>query len=75
FAGALDDAAGLLVTGRAEEPVEIVVADGEVRIESTDLWGAETDETAAARPDAAVACIGPAGESEVAYATIASDGG
>lgn len=75
FAGALDDAAGLLVTGQADEPVEIVVEDGSVRIESTDLWGAETDVTADARPDAAVACIGPAGESQVSYATFASDGG
>ncbi|MFB6177471.1 MAG: aldehyde ferredoxin oxidoreductase N-terminal domain-containing protein, partial [Halobaculum sp.] len=75
FAGALDEAAGLLVTGRAEEPVEIVVDDGGVRIEPTDLWGTETDATAAARPDAAVACIGPAGESQVSYATVASDGG
>ncbi|MXR52538.1 aldehyde ferredoxin oxidoreductase [Halovenus sp. WSH3] len=75
FAGALGDAAGILVTGQADEPVEIVVADGSVGIESTDLWGAETDATAEARPDAAVACIGPAGESQVSYATLASDGG
>ena len=75
FAGALGDAAGLVVTGQADEPVEIVVADGSVRVESTDLWGAKTDDVAEARPAAAVACIGPAGESQVSYATLASDGG
>ncbi|WP_129112829.1 aldehyde ferredoxin oxidoreductase family protein [Halegenticoccus tardaugens] len=75
LAGALDDCLGLLVTGRADEPVAIVVEDGRAAIEPTDLWGADTVETDAAFPDAAVACVGRAGESRVAYATISSDGG
>jgi aldehyde:ferredoxin oxidoreductase len=75
LAGALPDAFGLLVQGAADEPVRLTVADGEATLRSAaDLWGAD----AAAVDDAldgAVACIGPAGENEVAYATIASDGG
>ena len=73
LAGALDDHIGILVTGRASEPVELVVEDGTARIEPTDQWGADAIETARAHPDDAVACIGPAGESQVAFATIASD--
>ncbi|WP_224268084.1 aldehyde ferredoxin oxidoreductase family protein [Haloprofundus salinisoli] len=76
LAGSLGDCLGLLVTGRAERPVTLVVEDGTATIEPADeLWGRDTVETDAAFPDAAVACIGPAGESEVAYATVASDGG
>ncbi|KTG09105.1 aldehyde ferredoxin oxidoreductase [Haloprofundus marisrubri] len=76
LAGSLDDCLGILVTGRAERPVTLVVADGTATIEPAgDRWGDDTVETDAAFPDAAVACIGPAGESEVAYATIASDAG
>ncbi|WP_117594568.1 aldehyde ferredoxin oxidoreductase family protein [Haloprofundus halophilus] len=76
LAGSLDDCLGVLVTGRASRPVALVVDGGTATIEpADDLWGCDTVETDAAFPDAAVACIGPAGESEVAYATIASDGG
>jgi len=75
LAGALPDAFGLLIEGAAADPVTLTVADGEVTLtDATDLWGAD----AAAVDDAldgSVACIGPAGEHEVAYATIASDGG
>jgi aldehyde:ferredoxin oxidoreductase len=63
------------VTGTAAEPVRVVVADGTARIEPATTWGADTARTAAAFPDAAVACIGPAGEHRVATATIAFDGG
>ncbi|MFB6154727.1 MAG: aldehyde ferredoxin oxidoreductase family protein [Haloferacaceae archaeon] len=76
LAGALDGALCVLVTGRADEPVVVEVADGTASVEPAgDLEGADAVETDAAFPDAAVACVGPAGESEVAYATIASDGG
>ncbi|WP_224448786.1 aldehyde ferredoxin oxidoreductase family protein [Haloprofundus salilacus] len=76
LAGSLDDCLGVLITGRAERPVTLVVDDGAATIEpADDLWGRDTVETDAAFPDAAVACIGQAGESTVAYATIASDGG
>ncbi|MXR39953.1 aldehyde ferredoxin oxidoreductase [Halobaculum sp. WSA2] len=76
LAGSLPDCLGVLVTGAAEEPTALVVGDGEPRLEPAgDLAGADTVVTAEAYPDAAVACVGPAGESEVAYATIASDAG
>jgi aldehyde:ferredoxin oxidoreductase len=74
LAGALPDCLGVLVTGRASEPTALVVEDGTARLEPTDCWGATTAETDAAF-DGAVACIGPAGEHRVRYATVATDGG
>ncbi|WP_226006072.1 aldehyde ferredoxin oxidoreductase family protein [Natrinema salinisoli] len=75
LAGSLGPHIGVLVTGRATEPVRLVVEDGTVSVEPTDAWGEDTVETATSYPDASVACIGPAGERQVAYATIASDEG
>ena len=73
LAGALGTHYGLLITGSAREPVQIVVEGGDARVEPATTWGADAIETARAFPDAAVACIGPAGERGVSYATIASD--
>jgi aldehyde:ferredoxin oxidoreductase len=73
--GSLGDCLGLLVTGVADEPVRIEIEGGDARVEPAETWGEDTVETAEAFPDAAVACIGPAGEQGVAYATIASDAG
>ncbi|MFC7325533.1 aldehyde ferredoxin oxidoreductase family protein [Halorubrum rutilum] len=75
LAGSLDDCLGLLVTGAADRPVRIEVEEGRARIEPSDAWGADAAETAERFPDAGVACVGPAGEREAAYATVASDGG
>ncbi len=76
LAAALDDHLLLVVTGAADGPVRVVVEDGDARIEpADDLWGADTVETAEAFPDAAVAGVGPAGEREVRFATVASDAG
>lgn len=75
LAGSLSDALGLIVVGAAEEPVRIEVSNGEATLAPADTWGLDAADTAAAFPDAAVACVGPAGESGVEYATIASDGG
>jgi aldehyde:ferredoxin oxidoreductase len=75
LAGALASHMGLLVTGAAPEPVRIVLEDGEATVEPAQRWGDDVRATAAAFPDASVACIGPAGENCVAYATIASDAG
>ncbi|PSQ17066.1 aldehyde ferredoxin oxidoreductase [Halobacteriales archaeon QS_8_69_26] len=73
--GALGDHIGLLVTGRAAEPTVLTVADGSATLSPAgDVWGADAVETAEA-VDGAVACVGPAGENGVRYATIASDGG
>ncbi|MFC7229914.1 aldehyde ferredoxin oxidoreductase [Salinirubellus salinus] len=73
LAGSLDDHLGVLVTGRAEAPVRLVVGDGDARVEPAETWGADAVETARQFPDASVACIGPAGENRVTFATIASD--
>ena len=73
LAGALDEHIGMLVTGRAETPAVLVVEDGSARIEPATTWGEDAVETARAYPDASVACIGPAGERLVSFATIASD--
>jgi aldehyde:ferredoxin oxidoreductase len=61
------------VTGVADDFVRIVVEDGDARVEQAETVGLDAARAAAAN-DGAVACIGPAGEAEVAYATIASDG-
>jgi aldehyde:ferredoxin oxidoreductase len=75
LAGALGNHLGVLVTGQADDPVRLVVEDGDARIEASSAWGEDTVETCEAFPEAAVACIGPAGEQCVEYATIASDCG
>jgi aldehyde:ferredoxin oxidoreductase len=75
LAGALDDHLGVLVTGRADDPLALVIEDGEATLEPAgELWGADTETTAEALTGA-VACVGPAGERRVSYATIAADGG
>ena len=75
LAGSLADCMGVLVTGQADEPLRLEIQDGSGRLEPAETWGRDTVETAAAYPDAAVACVGPAGERGVTYATVASDGG
>ncbi|MDY6819927.1 MAG: aldehyde ferredoxin oxidoreductase C-terminal domain-containing protein [Halobacteriales archaeon] len=75
LAGALDDHLGVIVTGQADEPVRLLIEDGTATIEPAEEWGMDAVETCAAFPDAAVACIGLAGEHTVTYSTIASDGG
>ncbi len=74
LAGALGRNVVLAITGAADDPVRIVVADGTARIEPAETWGRSVP-AAAETFDAPAACIGPAGERGVAYATIASDGG
>ncbi|SEP13760.1 aldehyde:ferredoxin oxidoreductase [Halogranum amylolyticum] len=69
---ALGDHVGLLVSGQASDPVVLVVENGTARVEQTDTWGLDAVKTCDAF-DGSVACIGPAGEKRVAYATIASD--
>ncbi|MFC4541575.1 aldehyde ferredoxin oxidoreductase family protein [Halosolutus amylolyticus] len=76
LAGSLGAHMGILVTGRSDEPIVLEIEDGEATIDSAaDCWGADAAATCEAFPDAAVACVGPAGEHGVQYATIASDGG
>ena len=76
LAGSLGDHRGVVIEGSADEPVTLLLSGGETTIESaTDVWGLDAAETDERFPNAAVACIGPAGEAGVRYATIASDGG
>ncbi|RQH02688.1 aldehyde ferredoxin oxidoreductase [Natrarchaeobius oligotrophus] len=76
LAGTLPDCLGVLVTGRADSPVAVRIDEGSVEITAADgLAGADTETVAESCPDAATACIGPAGEAMVRYASIASDGG
>lgn len=75
LAGALEDCVGVLVVGRAARPVQLEIQDGSGRVVPTEHWGEDTVETASAFPRGTVACVGPAGERGVTYATIASDGG
>jgi aldehyde:ferredoxin oxidoreductase len=72
--GALDDHLLLVVTGAADEPVRLVVEGGDARVEPATTWGEDAAATCRAH-DGAVACVGPAGERGVAYATIASGPG
>ena len=72
---ALDGALAVAVTGQSEEPVVLELDDGEATLApAADLWGRDVVETCDAL-DGAVACVGPAGETRVKYATIAADGG
>ena len=72
---ALDGALAVAVTGISEEPVVLELDDGEATlVPADDLWGRDVVETCNAL-DGAVACVGPAGETRVNYATIAADGG
>ncbi len=74
LAGALSDCLGVLITGRADEPLALAIEDGEATLEPTDTWGTDAAATCDAF-EGHVACIGPAGENRVNYATIAADGG
>jgi aldehyde:ferredoxin oxidoreductase len=75
LAGALKNSLGIAVTGRAEEPMVLELEDGDGTLRpAADLWGSNVAAACDAL-DGPVACIGPAGEHRVRYATIASDGG
>ncbi len=73
--GALGEHVGILVEGRADRPVRLVVRNGEATVEDSDQWGSDTVSVTMPRDGEATAAIGPAGERLVRYATIASDGG
>ena len=70
----------LVIRGRADAPALLSVTDGDVEMhDAADLVGNSTSETEAAvkamTPGARVACIGPAGERQVRFASISNDGG
>jgi aldehyde:ferredoxin oxidoreductase len=71
---------GLIVTGRAREPVYLWVHNGEAEVRPAEhLWGSEHFEAfqrlrAETDPKAQLACIGPSGENLVRFASIMQGG-
>ncbi len=71
----------LIITGRSPFPTLLSINDGEVEfLDATDLLGLSTSETEQAVKErlgrrTRVACIGPAGERLVKFASISNDGG
>ena len=67
---------GLVITGRAENPTYLYLDDGELEFgDAGELWGEDTFETTARLAgelgdDVEVACIGPAGENGVRFASV-----
>jgi len=70
---------GLIITGAASQPSYLYIDDGTVELrDATPVWGKGTRETEdrlrdMTRPDARVACIGPAGENLVRAAMLVND--
>jgi len=70
----------MVLVGKADHPVVVVVNNGEVRLDAAGpLWGLTCQETErqlrqAYGRDYQCAVIGPAGERQVRYATISHDG-
>lgn len=71
---------GVIVTGRAPEPVYLFLNDGQAQLRSAkDLWGKDTYELEGlirkeTSDDTSVACIGVAGENQVRFASVMSEG-
>ncbi|MFO7697929.1 MAG: aldehyde ferredoxin oxidoreductase N-terminal domain-containing protein [Anaerolineae bacterium] len=67
---------GLLITGAAESPMQLIISDDEVTLSSADdLWGLDTYDTqealrAQVHKEVRALCIGPAGERMSRIATI-----
>lgn len=73
---------GLLITGRAPQPVYLWIHNDQVELRSArHLWGLDTYQTQEAiqveltQSTARVACIGPAGELRIPYAVVLCDHG
>ncbi|MEW6424889.1 MAG: aldehyde ferredoxin oxidoreductase family protein [Bacillota bacterium] len=71
---------GLMITGRAAHPVYLLVEDGEIKLrDAGHLWGEDSYRTQElikeAAGDCSIACIGPAGENQVAFAAVMNDAG
>ncbi len=69
----------VVIEGAADAPCIIWIDDGQVEFrDASHLWGADTHETterirAETHPKAGVACIGPAGEQGVLFASVMND--
>ena len=73
---------GIFITGKAREPVWLIVAGEGAEIRPAgDLWGSDTYRTQQAirkrlgRKDVSTACIGQAGEGRIPYSAIMNDRG
>ncbi len=73
---------GIVISGRSPSPTVLAVVEGEARLlDGSRLWGLDTYETQERarnmvnEPRARVACIGPAGETEVELAAVMNDHG
>jgi len=71
----------IVIQGKADRPVYISIRDGQAEIkDASKLWGMDTGETTRVirtelgDPETRVACIGPAGENLVRYASVVSGG-
>ncbi|MCL2558835.1 MAG: aldehyde ferredoxin oxidoreductase family protein, partial [Treponema sp.] len=70
---------GIIVEGASAKPVYLCVADDKVELrDASSLWGKTVYETTDilnrdVSPAAKIACIGPAGENQVLYATVMND--
>ena len=70
---------GLVITGKADKPVYLQVAEDGIEIKSAEhIWGKDTHETmkilkSELSSNISVACIGPAGENLVPFASIMND--
>lgn len=69
----------IIIEGAAKKPVYLWVNDDKIEIrDASDIWGKNVPDTtealrAATDEDAKVACIGPAGEKKVLYASIMNE--
>ncbi|AEA47909.1 aldehyde ferredoxin oxidoreductase family protein [Archaeoglobus veneficus] len=69
----------IIIKGKAEEPVYLEVVDGTAELKcAADLWGRTTFDTTKILSGrvgkrCSVACIGPAGENQVLFASIMND--
>ncbi|MFB6086884.1 MAG: aldehyde ferredoxin oxidoreductase family protein, partial [Haloarculaceae archaeon] len=78
FRFAQPDFLGIAFEGQADDPVYLHVTDDGAELkDASHLWGMDTKETARQfeGKKTKTACIGPAGENQVRYATITSDEG
>ena len=70
---------GIIIQGKASKPVYLYITEAGIEIKSAEhLWGKNTHETQYAiinetTSKASVACIGPAGENKVLFASIMND--
>jgi len=73
---------GIIVTGKADSPVFLLIKDGQAQIrDASSLWGKDSYDTQQTIKDelgddkVSVACIGPAGERLIRYSCVMNDKG